>query len=286
MRIGILGAGNMGCTHAACYQQLRESNWRPDLEIAAIVGRDESRVKESAAKFGVAGLTDPQRVLDDDSIDVIDLCYPSFLHREYAIAALERGKHVFCETPIALTLEDAEAMIAAAQRSKRLLMVALLMRQVAELIYLREAVRSGVLGEPFAVYAYRLSSAYGSPEKMHYAEPALELLTFEADYLNWFFGLPRAVAGAGGVTGPRETFDHFFVALDFDKVRSLVEISRLMPTSFPFSTGLRLVCEVGVFEYSVRSRAEWQTEAFPEIALIRYPKSGSPEVVRIPGHDP
>jgi len=71
MRIGILGAGNMGRTHAWAYANM------PGVEIAAIVGRREPRVREVADRFGVAALIDPWKVLDDDSIDAIDVCYPT-----------------------------------------------------------------------------------------------------------------------------------------------------------------------------------------------------------------
>jgi UDP-N-acetylglucosamine 3-dehydrogenase len=147
MRIGILGAGNMGRTHAAAYARM------PDVEIVAIVGRREARVKEVTDSFGGAALTDPWQVLDDDTIDATDVCYPTFMHREYTVAALQRGKHVFCETPIALNAEDADAMIAAARSSGKLLLVALLMRFVADYAYIHDVVASGELGRPLVVYA-------------------------------------------------------------------------------------------------------------------------------------
>lgn len=281
MRVGILGAGNMGRTHAAAYAYLKSSGQFPDVEIAAIVGRNEPRVKEVAAKFGVPGLTDPRQVLDDDSIDAIDVCYPTFMHREYVIAALERGKHVFCETPIALTLEDAEAMIKAARSHKRIFMVALLMRFIAQYTYIRDRVSSGELGQPLVAWAYRLSPPYWTSEQSHYGEPIEELMTFDFDYLNWLFGLPSVVL-ASGVAGPRGTIDHVFASLQFKKVQGLVEGSALMPESFPFSSGVRVLCEKGMLETSIR----FEGGEVPKIVLTHYPSQGEAETLQIPGHDP
>lgn len=276
MRIGILGAGNMGRTHAWAYANM------PGVEIAAIVGRREPRVREVADQFGVTALTDPWKVLDNDSIDAIDVCYPSSVHCEYAVAALERGKHVFCETPIALNIEDADAMIEAARAHGRILMIALLMRFVADNAYVHGAVMSGELGRPLAAFANRRSASYWSRRELAeqvYAEPVIELGNFDFDYLNWLFGVPTAVFGTG-VIGATGVVEHAFISLEFGDVRGLVEVSAMMPRSFPFSTSVRVVCEEGALELSFRFADG------PENTLTRYPKDGQAEVLDIPRHDP
>ena len=281
MRIGILGAGNMGQTHARAYANMR------GVEIAAIVGRREPRVRVVADQFGVTALTDPWKVLDDDSIDAIDVCYPSSVHREVAVAALERGKHVFCETPIALNIEDADAMIEAARAHDRILMVALLMRFVADNVYVHDVVVSGELGRPFTAFANRRSASYWSRKQLAeqvYAEPVIELGNFDFDYLNWLFGVPTAVFGTG-IVGATGVAEHAFISLEFDGVRGLVEVSAMMPRSFPFSTSVRVVCEEGALEFSFRFAGKPENTR-PESTLTRYPKDGQAEVLDIPRHDP
>jgi predicted dehydrogenase len=207
------------------------------------------------------------------------------MHREYVIAALERGKHVFCETPIALSVEDADAMIAAARAHKRILMVALVMRFVANYTYIHDAVVSGELGRPLAAYAYRLSPPYWPSEKphdqTHYAEPVVELMTFDFDYLNWLFGTPTSVFGTG-VAGSSGFVEHAFVSLEFDGVRGLVEGSAMMPKSFPFSTSVRILGAEGMLETSFRLEGG----EIPKSVLTHYPKTGAPESPNVPGHDP
>lgn len=277
MRIGILGAGWAGSTHAEAYSEMT------DVEIAGIVGRRESKVKELASSLGIPGLTDPGKVLDDDTVDAVDVCYPTFIHREYVIGALQRGKHVFCETPIALTLEEVDAMIAAARSSGKLLLVALVMRFVDAYIYIRDTVKSGDLGEPRVVFANRLSTGPSRSQRppAEYGEPVVELMIHDFDYLNWLLGKPAAVSGTG-LVGPTGAADYAFISLEYAGIHGQVEGSVMMPASYPFSTSLRVLCEEGALETSFRFLSADRLETL----LTRYPKVGPPEAPDIPDRDP
>src|SRR6185503_3694659 len=90
-------------------------------------------------------------------VDAIDICLPTPLHREWTEASLAAGKHVFLEKPIALTLEDADAIVAAAEASDRLFMVGLVLRFWPEYVELQRRIASGKLGRPEVVSAFRLS---------------------------------------------------------------------------------------------------------------------------------
>jgi predicted dehydrogenase len=278
MRIGILGAGEMGKMHAGVYRGMAE------VEIAGIVGRDQSRTETVAEDLGIPGFVDPWRLLDDDSVQAIDVTYPTALHREFVVAALERGKHVLCETPLALTLEDADTMIAAAYRHDRVFMVALVMRFVAEYAHIHDEIVSGVLGRPVAAYASRLSRPYWTPERPRdfslYGDPIVELMIQDFDYLNWIFGLPDAVS-AGGVSGPDSASHHVFATLHYPDACSVAEGSARMSGSFPFPTLIRVVCEEGALEAVTKFTGE-----IPESTLVRYPASGDPETVDVSGDDP
>ncbi len=276
MRIGILGAGDMGQTHAGVYAAM------PDVEIAGIVGRSRERVERVAAEVNAPALTDPWTILDDDSVEAIDVTYPSALHREWAVAALERGKHVFCETPMALSLEDAGAMIDAAHEYGKILMPAQVHRFGIEAAFIHDEVASGKLGRPLAAYAGSLSPSYGSGVKRPvdlYGGPMLDLLIHPFDTLNWLLGMPEVVAGTG-LVGPSGDIDHAFVTLDFANASGLVEGSAMMPDSFPFTISLRVLCEQGALETSIR------LGPVEEISLVRYPPNGEPEAITLEGGNP
>lgn len=265
----------MGETHARAYQSV------PGIEIAAIYGRTESKVRSIADKVGTLATTDLDKILDDPTVDAVDVCLPSNVHREFVVAALSAEKHVFCETPFALAYDDAERMIDAARANDRLLLVALLMRSVAVYQYIQRAVASGELGRPLAVYAYRLGSYLrreSSEFKEHYGDPTSELMTFDFDVLNWMFGLPKEVYAAATAT-PDGIPGHVIAALRYDDLVANVEASGLMPTGFPFSVGIRVIGEAEALELSTRF-----SEGIPNTTLISYAQSS--QEVQLRGHDP
>lgn len=108
MNIGILGTG-FGAYHA----QLWTAMDRVDKVI--IFGRNEAKLQKLKQALGVEITTHIDDIMLDSTIDVIDICLPSNLHRQYAVDALMHGKHVFCETPVCFNLEDALAMKEAEQ---------------------------------------------------------------------------------------------------------------------------------------------------------------------------
>jgi UDP-N-acetylglucosamine 3-dehydrogenase len=276
MRIGILGAGDMGHTHARVYAGM------PDVEIAGIVGRRRERVEQVAGEVNAPALTDPWVILDDDSIEAIDVTYPSALHREWTVAALVRGKHVLCETPMALTVEDADAMIAAAREHDRILMPAQVHRFGVEYAFVHDEVASGTLGRPIAASAATRLSPYGAGTRRPldlYGGPMLDLMIHPFDTLIWLLGMPTALAGTGRI-GPSGTIDHAFVTLDFADACGMVEGSAMMPATFPFTMNLHVLCEGGAIEAWLRlSRDE-------EFGVVRYPATGEPEVISREGDDP
>ncbi len=267
MRIGLLGAGAMGSLHAAAYAAM------DDVEIAGVVGRREGRVKLLADRLGVPAHTDPRALLDDESIDALDITLPTRLHREYAIAALERGKHVFCETPLAACVEDVDAMIEVARASGRLLQVALLMRVAEPGVHIREQVSSGALGRPLVVSTERLWPGLASLDADdHHGDALEELLLFDFDFLNWCFGLPKSVS-ASGIVRPDGFVLHAFATLDFGELRVAAEGSRIMPPSFTFRISARVICERGTIETTL----DLPPDRPPRVSLTHYGMEGEPE---------
>ncbi|MGI0147979.1 MAG: Gfo/Idh/MocA family protein [Thermoplasmata archaeon] len=108
MRIAVLGAGEMGATHARTYA----GRLKKKVEFATVFSRDPARARRLAKEVGALPTSNPADILADDSIDAVDVCVPSAYHRKFAVEALNQGKHVLSETPMARTL-------VAAQRSFR-----------------------------------------------------------------------------------------------------------------------------------------------------------------------
>jgi predicted dehydrogenase len=119
----ILGAGFMGSAHAANYDALGER-----VRVKWVASRTPERAAKLAESLGAQSTADLEAAVRDPEIDAVDICLPTPLHREAAESALAAGKHVFLEKPIAVTLEDADAIVAAAERSAGLFMVGLVLR--------------------------------------------------------------------------------------------------------------------------------------------------------------
>ncbi|MPZ15010.1 MAG: hypothetical protein GEU73_11405 [Chloroflexi bacterium] len=221
--------------------------------------------------------TDVADILGDATVHAVDVCLPSKVHREFVVAALQAGKHVFCETPFALTIEDAHAMIDAARSGGRLLLVALLMRSIDFTVSGRQAIASGELGRPLAAHAYRLGSYLRRESrefKPHYSDPTTELMTFDFDLLNWFFGLPDEVYAAGSAMADG-TIGHVSATLRYPDFIATVEASGAMPVGFPFSVGFRVIGEKQALEFTARFPGD-ATEA-PDISALRY-EMGAKEI--------
>lgn len=118
-----------------------------NAQLVAVASRDPAKLAECNAEFGpVRGYADYAALLADPDIDAVYVPLPNSLHRQWAIAALQAGKHVLCEKPLALTAAEVREMIAAAEASGRVLMEAFMYRYSARTALVQEVLASGALG--------------------------------------------------------------------------------------------------------------------------------------------
>lgn len=151
LRVAMIGYGFMGAAHSQGWRVApRFFDLPAEPVMRTIVGRDAARVEAARAKLGwERAETDWRRVIDDPAIDVVDICSPGSTHAEIAIAALDAGKHVLCEKPLANTVAEAEAMVAAAERAADRgvrSMVGFSYRRVPAIGFARRLVEEGRLG--------------------------------------------------------------------------------------------------------------------------------------------
>ncbi|RSN17631.1 dehydrogenase [Streptomyces sp. WAC 05977] len=150
--IGMVGHAFMGAVHSHAWRSVHRFFAPPLIpRLAVLGGRDEVRAKAAAERFGWEDVeTDWRALIARDDVDLVDICTPGDSHAEIAIAALEAGKHVLCEKPLANTLAEAEAMAEAAAKARAngvRSMVAFNYRRVPALAHARKLVASGALGE-------------------------------------------------------------------------------------------------------------------------------------------
>ena len=148
--VAAIGYAFMGKAHSNAWRNVASFFDVPAFEQKVLVGRDATGVADAAAKYGWAeSATDWRDVIHRDDIDIIDICAPGWMHAEIAIAALQAGKHVLVEKPLANTLAEAELMTAAAAKARARgvqSMIGFNYRRVPALALARELIAEGRLG--------------------------------------------------------------------------------------------------------------------------------------------
>ncbi len=209
IRIGIAGIGFMGMIHYLAAQRLRGAR------VTAICSRDRKKragdwrgirgnFGSAGTKMDLGGVKGYERfedLLADPSIDLVDLTTPTDRHCEMAVAALGAGKHVLVEKAIALRPQDADRMVRAAARARRLLMVAHVLPFFPEFAYAAAAVRSGEHGRLLGAHFKRViarpdwSAAIGDSART--GGPAVDLHVHDTHFIGLIAGVPRSVFSAG-----------------------------------------------------------------------------------------
>ncbi|MEU4253737.1 Gfo/Idh/MocA family oxidoreductase [Amycolatopsis sp. NPDC026612] len=167
--IGMVGHAFMGAVHSHAWRSVHRF-FEPPLvpRLAVLAGRDETRATAAAQRFGWAAVeADWRKLIARDDVDLVDICTPGDSHAEIAIAALEAGKHVLCEKPLANSVTEAEAMAEAARKARERgvrAMVAFNYRRVPALAHARNLVASGALGEIRHVRSVYLQDWLSDPQ--------------------------------------------------------------------------------------------------------------------------
>ena len=167
--VAMIGHAFMGSAHSQAWRvapRFFDLPLRPEMNV--LCGRDANRARAAAARLGWASVeNDWKAVLDRDDVDLVDICTPGDTHAEIAIAALEAGKHVLCEKPLANSVAEAEAMAAAAERAAAKgvrAMVGFSYRRVPALALARHLIARGDLGTIHHVRAQYLQDWIVDPK--------------------------------------------------------------------------------------------------------------------------
>lgn len=151
IRIAIVGSGGMGKVHYHNYTHI------PGCEVAALVGVTEQS-REAAAEWGLPLYADIQSMARSEQVDVVDVCTPTYMHKEHVMEGLSQGLHAITEKPVALHRADAEAMYELADRQGKQLFVGQVLQFTKEVELLHSLVQGGEYGAPLDAYFERLAA--------------------------------------------------------------------------------------------------------------------------------
>jgi len=191
---GIIGCGRVAPRHAQSIQQIQPAH------LVAVADIKPHRAQHFATEYDAIPYIDHRALLDRDDIDAVSICVPSGLHATVALDALDAGKHVLVEKPIALNLADADRMIQRARETERTLAVVLQNRYNSPMRQLRQLIDSGGLGDLYlgnaCVRWYRPQSYYEDDWHGTWALDGGALMNqsiHHIDALRWFMGPVQSV---------------------------------------------------------------------------------------------
>ena len=249
IRVGIVGTGFMAVAHIRAYQQVdgveiaalcNPSGRHLDGDFSDVHGNVGSDEPVNVDMTHIAAYRSLDELLADDSIDLIDLTTPTFLHREQSLAALDSGKHVLCEKPLARTGEEAREIATAAQNAKGFFMPAMCLRFWPEWVWVKEAIDDGRYGRVLSARFRRVAEApaWGQSTFLDGKKSGgalLDLHIHDADFVRFCFGRPKSIYAQGHSKVSGE-IDHVLAQYEVDCGAAVsAEGSWAMAEGFGFS---------------------------------------------------
>lgn len=279
LNIGMVGIGGISSVHLNAYNDLTDRakivarcDKIPERANGTAEGLTINIGGPSDVKIDAKAYTDYRQLIADPEVQVVDITLPTDLHAEVAVAALEGGKHVISEKPMARTVEECDRMIAAARASGKVFMVAHCIRFWPQYEFLKNAVEKGTYGKVQSAHFSRLSEKPTWSSENWLMNPGrsggaiLDLHVHDTDYISYLFGMPQAVASRGRENA--EGIGYVFTDYQYnDGTKITAEGGWDYPAKFPFRMSFRVRFDNAVIEWDE-----------PRAPLTVYPYQGEPVV--------
>ena len=199
LKVALIGAsGHISKRHITAYQQLKEENIA-EIVACCDIHPDNIELKNTRIYTDYNNLIEKEK----NNLDIVDICVPTFLHKDFSIKAMEAGINVLCEKPMALNYEDCLAMVDTSKRTGKKLMIAQVLRFTHDFEVIHDYVKNEKLGKfiSASVSGYGKGLPQGQDGWFKKAElsggPIFDVHTHMADALMWFFGKPESISSIG-----------------------------------------------------------------------------------------
>jgi predicted dehydrogenase len=251
LKIGLLGSGFMGGTHALCYE-----NIPGEARITAVSDERQDYSDRLAKRFEADSYTSSDKLLEEFDGDIIDICLPTPMHKHYTLKALERGFHVFCEKPVALTMQEGRDILEATKRTDKKVMVGHCIRFWPEYLMLKQYIESRELGGLISIVFKRISSKRRRGlawkewifDGQQSGSAVIDLHLHDVDYLRFILGEPDRIQSV--LYNNRGQAEHIFSNFIYGDIVVNTEASWAYPTgSLPFIMAFTALFENGVITY-------------------------------------
>ena len=282
IKIAIMGFGGMAASHKAAYDRLARDG--APIELVAVcdknpkclesVGTTNLGTVEVGSFDGITLYTDPDEMLVREELDAVDICLPTFLHKDFTLKFLRAGKHVLCEKPMALSGDDCIEMVKTAHECGKELMIGQCLRFDPAYLYLKELVDLQTYGKARRVIMGRYSymPAWGG----WFSDPnksggcVVDFHIHDIDMLRFLFGDPDAVSSIAHdkSTGWQYVNSRFY----YDGMIAEATASFDESPTTPFSMGYRV-------------RFDKATVILDACKVTVYPDEGEPYAPKLPSRD-
>ncbi len=192
LKVGIIGAGGISHSHIEAFRQLQ------DIEISAISDPNEIKLSFVAEKFGILKRFVNWEDILKEPLDIISICSPNAFHAQQAMAALKSGKHVICEKPVAMNVDEAKAIIETAKQTGNKFMVAFCHRFASHSQFLKKMVDNGHIGEIYYAKASYLRrrgipglGTWFTTKKLSGGGPLIDVGVHILDLVIYLMGCPE-----------------------------------------------------------------------------------------------
>jgi predicted dehydrogenase len=259
IRIAIVGAGLLGTRHARVFHE------QPESRLVAVVDVNQERAQTLATRYGATAYTDLQAVLAEDQVDAVAVVTPDFLHRDPVVAALQAGKHVFVEKPLATTLAEVRELVQLSTTANVVTMVNYSQRFLTDYAWIKQAIDRGAIGQPMMVTSLKFDTIYVPTGMLSWAahsSPFYFMSSHDLDLTHWFLGVDpvslyaqetRGVLDAKGVP----VHDGVNVLISFGgNISTNFHASWIHPDTYPaIADGyMQIIGAEGVITYQNRTR--------------------------------
>ncbi len=237
VKIGVIGLG-MGSGHVEGFKA------HPQAEVVAVCDQDEARLREKATKYGIRKtFTDAEEMMKSCKLDAVSVATPNAFHAPLTIAALSRGLHVLCEKPMAMSVVEAEAMLAVARKRKKNLMINFSFRFSPMSMALKAQVDAGMMGDIYfgrTVWHRRRGfpgfGGWFGQKALSGGGPLIDLGVHRIDLALWLMGYPEPSVVLGS------SYEHL-ARIEVERQQKAFDVEDLACGMVKFRNGATLIVE-------------------------------------------
>lgn len=263
VRVGVIGGGIWGSYHLSAIGDLENAG---KARLVAVATRTEKSAAKHAQSYRIKGYTDYRKMIEEEDLDAVTVATPDHLHREMALFAMARGKHVLVEKPMDLTTAGCRAMVDLARERGLLLQVDFHKRYDPYNVDAMRCVRAGKIGEPYYAYAY-MEDKIVVPTRWlagwaAESSPFWFIGVHKYDLVRWMTGREAVSVLARGWKGKLlslgiDTYDAVSAAIQMEGgLTCTIDVNWIVPSQFEavVNQGLRLVGSEGLVELDSQDR--------------------------------